>query len=122
MEDQEPADQDTSKDDQEGAKEDHLLDDQWEDFLSLEEEEEMARQIAEAEKALMKKFERGLEEGRPARRAPVTPTSRKAPASMKTPNPKKTSASRKKKQEEEEMARPEEEKPVIINTTSKQEE
>ena len=83
MKEQEPDIQDKAKDDQEGAKDDHWLDDQWEDFSSLEEEEEMARQIADAEKSLMKKFVRGLDE------APATPR-RLQGAHRKTPPSRKT--------------------------------
>ena len=52
----EPGDKAANKDTQEDNSKDSLLDDQWEDFSSPEEEEEMAKQVAEAELALMRKF------------------------------------------------------------------
>jgi hypothetical protein len=108
----EPEDQVIPKGTQEGDVKDNLLDDQWEDFSSLEEEEEMAKQIAEAEKALMKKCVRGQEEGRQDPGAPMTPTTKRAPAGRKTPAPKKTPASRKNRKEGEEMASHKEEESV----------
>jgi hypothetical protein len=91
----EPEDQVIPKGTQEGDKKDNLLDDKWEDFSSLEEEEEMAKQIADAEKALMKKFVRGQEEGRQDSGAPMTPTTKTHPAGRKTPALRKTPANRK---------------------------
>ena len=45
-------------DDKEEVKDDSLLDEQWEDFSSLEEETEMIRQIAEAENDHMRRYEK----------------------------------------------------------------
>ena len=86
---------------QDEAKEDYWLDDQCEDFSNLEEENEMVRQITEAEEILMKKYERDQGVGRPTRGEPVTPT--KTPAIRKTPTKtpatRKTPAGRKSKEE-----------------------
>ena len=100
----EPEDQVIPKGTQEEDKKGNLLDDQWEDFSSPEEEEEMAKQIAEAELALMRKFEKGQEEGRQDPGAPMTPTPKTLPEGRKTPATRNTLANRKIRKEGEEKA------------------
>ena len=68
---------------QAAAEDDHWLDDQWEDFASLEEEDEMIKQITEAENILMMKYQA---ENPPPKYPAKSPARKKTLKSSPTPD------------------------------------